>query len=239
MQPTTSGETYGSAQLVEKQMLFKHVRDLMDHKRPSEEASSRFRYITISRRRGSLGDAIAQELAGHLGWHICDREIVDQIAKDSKVRQNLVQQLDEKTQSVIQDSIQRLLQMAEGISFFGLHEYHEALLKTIAYLAARGDAIIVGRGSNFALRDDPLGLHIRIFASPEVCAQRLSQRWEVSPKEALRRMIESENERRNFVRLHFYHDIEDLRSYDLICNTDRMTVPQVVASILSALGLPP
>jgi cytidylate kinase len=237
MQPTTSGETYGSAQLVERQMLFRQVRDMAVHKSPTEKPFRCFNFITISRRNGSLGDAIAQEVAGNLGWRVCDREIVDNIAQNSHVRQSLVQELDEKSQNIIHDTVQRFLRMAEGGSF-GVEEYHEALLKTLAYLAARGESIIVGRGSNFALHDNRAGLHVRVTASPEVCAQRLSKRWSVSVDDARRRLQDLDTERRNFIRHHFKQDIDDPRSYDLVFNTDRTTIRQVVSAILAVVGMP-
>jgi hypothetical protein len=237
MQPTTSGETYGSAQLVERQMLFRQVRDQAFHKSPTEKEIRCFRFITISRRIGSLGDAIAQEVAGNLGWHICDREIVDNIALNSHVRQNLVQELDEKSQNIVHDTVQRFLRMAEGGSF-GIEDYHEALLKTLTCLAARGNSIIVGRGSNFALRDDCSGLHVRITASLEVCSRRLSTRWNVPVEEAKRKLLDLDSERRDFVRHHFRQDIDDPRSYDLVFNTDRTTVRQIVSAILAVVSTP-
>lgn len=236
MKPTTSGESYGSAQLVERQMLFKHVREATQRS-PTEKPIRCFKYLTISRRIGSLGDAIAQEVAAKLGWHVCDREIVDYIAQNSHVRQSLVNELDEKAQSMIYDRVQRLLRLPDGDSF-GIEEYHEALLKTLTYLAARGELIVVGRGSNFALRDDYNGLHVRITAPLEVRAQRLSKRWSVSIAEARRRLQELDHARREFVREHFREDIDDPHAYDLILDTNRLTVHQAASAILTMIRTP-
>ena len=236
MKPTTSGESYGSAQLVEKQMLFKQVREAT-HRSPTEKPIHTFRYLTISRRVGSLGDAIAQEVAAALGWRICDREIVDSIAQNSHVRQSLVSELDEKAQGMLYDRVQRLMQMPGGDSF-GIEEYHAGLLKTLTYLAARGELIIVGRGSNFILRDDYNGLHVRVTAPKEVRARRLSKRWSVSIAEAQRRLRELDDERREFVREHFRADIDDPHAYDVVFDTNRMTVHQVTSAILAVIRTP-
>jgi hypothetical protein len=238
MQPTKSGEAYGSAQLAERQMLLRSVRDRALRESPAVKTSGLgYRFITISRRRGSLGDAAALELARHLGWRVFDKEIVEDIARHGRVRQSLVEQLDERSQNLVHETIQRLFTMAAGASF-GAEEYHEALLKTFVYMAARGEAIIVGRGANFALRGECGGLHVRIVASPEVRIQRLMDRWGVAATEARQRMEQMDSERRNFVRHHFKQDIDDLRYYDVVFNTDHLTGCQVADSLLSMMGAP-
>jgi len=237
MLPTKSGDAYGSAQLAERQMLLRNVRDRALHESPPIETSLRYRFITVSRKIGSLGDAVVQDLAVHLGWRVFDREIVEHIAQHSHVRQSLVEQLDERSQNLIHETVQRLLTMAAGASF-GAEEYHEALLKTFAYMVARGEAILVGRGANFALREETRGLHVRIIASPEVRARRLMQRSGIPALEARQRIEQMDTERRNFVRHHFKQDIDDLRHYDVVFNTDILTARQISDSILGMIGPP-
>ena len=237
MQSTKSGESYGTGHLIERQLLLSNVLKKAVNEAPIAEPENRFRFLTISRDHGSMGDAIAQELAGHLGWHVFDKEIVNYIAENSHVRESLVRQLDERSQSLIQDTIQRFLGMVEGGSF-GIEDYHHALIRALAYLSARGEAIIIGRGANFAPRAERHGLHIRITASPETRVARLSERWKVSASEARRRMLALDSERRDFVRRHFHHDINDDRYYDLIYNTDQMEPDHVIASILAVISLP-
>jgi cytidylate kinase len=219
-------------------MLLAKTRNLADRSCPAGKPGLHYRFITISRDKGSLGDEIALELGERLGWVVYDKEILDYIAQDSHVRQSLAQQLDEKAQSLIHETIQRFLRMAEGGSF-GVAEYHEALLKTLAYLSTRGDAVLVGRGANFAMRSETTGLHVRIIASARVRIQRLSLRWRVPPAEARWRMEEMDNERRSFIRHHFKQNVDDASYYDLIYNTDHLTPSQVVDSILGVVQSSP
>lgn len=238
MRPAKSGDDYGSAQLAERQMLLRSVRDRALRESPATKAGSlRYRFITISRKRGSLGDEAARVLACRLNWHVFDKEIVEDIARHSRVRQNLVEQLDERSQNLIHETVQRLLTMAAGASF-GAEEYHEALLRTFAYMAARGEAIIVGRGANFALRNECGGLHVRIVASPEVRIRRLMERWGAAASEARQRMEQMDSERRNFVRHHFKQDIDDLRNYDVIFNTDHLTADQIADCLTGIVSAP-
>ena len=234
MQQSKSGEHYESAHLVERQMLFRDAREKVGRPGAESARSARHQFLTISRQIGSLGGAIVEEVAGTLCWRVYDREIVDSIAQSAHVRQRLVEQLDEKAQNLVHETVRRFLRMAEGGSF-GLEEYHEGLLRTLAGLAGRGNAILVGRGANFVLHGEKGGLHVRIVASDELRIERLRRRWDLSLSDALRRMRETDAERSTFVRHHFKHDIEDPRFYDLILNTDFLSPQQVVAAILAVV----
>jgi cytidylate kinase len=234
MQESKSGGHYESAHLVERQMLFREARERIVQEALRGVQSSRYRFLTISRQPGSLGADIVQELGRLLCWHVYDREILESIALSANVRQRLVEQLDEKAQNLVHETVQRFLRMAEGGSF-GVEEYHDGLLRTLAGLAARGEAILVGRGANFVLHGQENGLHVRITASEETRVDRLSRRWDVTAAEAMRRMREIDLVRSNFIRSHFKHDISDPGFYDLVLNTDRLAPRQAVGIIIGAM----
>jgi len=203
---------------------------------PAEHAkNSPYSFLTISRDEGTLGDEIAQALAQRLNWSVYDKEIVNYIANNSHVREDLVRQLDEKSQGLIHETILRLLRMLES-SPFGSEEYHESLMHALAALATRGNAILVGRGANFALHWSEHGLHVRTTGSLQARVQRLSKSWQVAPDVARQRVLESDEETRTFIRHHFNQDFDDLSFYDLVFNTDRLSVNQVVTSVFSLLN---
>ncbi len=237
MKPSRSGAEFGTSRMIERQMLLATARERAVREAPAERPAFRYRFVTISRDKGSHGDAISQQLGQRLGWQVYDREILDRIAQNSHVRQALVEQLDERAQSLVGDAIQRFLRLAEGGSF-GIAEYYESLVKALAYLATRGEAILIGRGATFITRGEEQGMHVRITASPIVRVQRLSERWRIPPAEACWRMKELDSQRRSFIRQHFKQNIDDPQYYDLILNTDRMTPEQAVDTLASALRAP-
>lgn len=203
---------------------------------PAEQThASPYLFLTISRDMGTPGDEIAQAIAQRQGWRLYDKEIVDHIANNSRVREDMVRQLDEKTRGRMHNMILRMLRMPEEAPF-GQEEYHDSLMKTLATLAARGEAILVGRGANFALRWVEHGLHVRITGSLEKRIQALSQLWRVSSEIARRRVFDIDAERRAFIRHHFKQDVNDLCFYSLVINTDHVSTEQAVRSILATMN---
>jgi cytidylate kinase len=238
MAATKSGDPYEAAHIIERQMLLRYARDKAVRERPAEETPIKYRFVTISRDNGTMGDAIAARLAASLGWHVFDKEIVDHIAENSHVRQSLVSELDERGANLIQDTVGRFLRMAEGGSF-GSEDYHVALLRALGVLAVRGSAVLVGRGANFALAGEAEGLHVRIIGSPEIRSRRLAVRWGVTVDEARRRMTELDTGRRSFIRHHFKQDMDSPYAYDQVFNTDRLSSDQVVDALLAAIKVGP
>ncbi len=205
-------------------------------KEPPKSTSHRF--ITISRDEGTLGDEIAHGLSQRLGWRLYDKEIVNGIANNSHVREELVSRLDEKLQDLIDETmLDRILHMLRipDQSPFGSEEYHDSLLKTLAALAAHGNAVLVGRGANFALRGSGSGFHMRTVGSLDVRVERLSRSRQISPESARRMVRDLDAERRAFIRHHFSQNIDDPGFYSIVVNTDHLTVAQVVNSVLSVM----
>jgi cytidylate kinase len=222
-------EPYITTRLSENRMRLWNVLHPVEQTR-----SSPYRFLTISRDEGTLGDEIAKSLAERLGWRLYDKEIVNHIANNNHVREDLVRQLDEKDRGMIHETILRMLRMPESAPFGSL-EYHESLLKTLATIAAHGDAILVGRGANFVLLHLEQGLHVRIIGSMEARIHRLSKAWQVSSEITRQRIAAIDADRRAFIRHHFKQDVNDPRYFNLLINTDHVSVNQIVDVLLAAL----
>ncbi len=220
--------------IIERQMRLLNALRKEPREAPRPQHERGYRFLTVTRDEGSLGDEIVQDLARRLSWKVFDKEIVNYIAENSHVREDLVRQLDWKSQSLIEDTILRFLRMPEYKSF-GCEEYRAALLRTLAYIVAQGSAIILGRGSNVALREEAQGLHVRVTASHKIRIERLCREWQTTGENARARMEARDRQRRDFVRHHFHQELDDPRFYDLVFNTDRLTSTQAAVSIMKII----
>lgn len=228
-----SAEMSGFAHLVDRQVLLYEERRKLARQGGKELASGPYRFITISREVGALGDVVAAEIAHRLHWRVYDKEIVDYITREGHVRKGLVDQLDEKARDMIHDTAERFFGMFEGHPF-GNEEYHVALVKTLVTLAAGQNAILLGHGGAYVLQEQP-GLHIRITASLPVRVERLSRRWGLSTEDTRRRVQGIDAERRHFLHRHFKTDGENLRFFHMVFNTDHFGFDQVVAAIMTVM----
>jgi len=221
--------------LVEKQLNLWNARCRAAKKKTDTGAD--FRFLTIANDEGSLGNEVIQELSQRLGWHVFNEEIIQYIAQNGHVSENLVRQLDQKSQSSIHETIERFLKTIETDSF-SADDYHEALLKTLIGIAKHGAAILVGRGANFALSNEPYGLKVRLTASPAVRIQRLAEQWQVSEDEAKHRMHIDDGEKRKFIRHYYYRDYDNMNYYDVMYNTDRTSADRIATSLQSLMNHP-
>ncbi len=170
--------------------------------------------ITISREMGSGGKPIANIVAKRLGrkWKVYDKEIIDEITKESRLKKELIASIDEKKLPLAEELILEIF----GRRLPNLSTYYRHLVHVLSLIGQRGYAIVLGRGANFIF---PHALKIRV-----ICEMQQRIYWEmtcekISEKEAIKRIEKSDQERRDFIKTLFNHDIKKAHHYDLVIRT--------------------
>ncbi|NOY76846.1 MAG: cytidylate kinase-like family protein [Calditrichaeota bacterium] len=187
-------------------------------------------YITISREVGSKGNEIAQKLAEILGWQVFDKEIVDYIAATSHIRKSVIESFDEKKQHEIKTWVQTIIDS----DALNPDHYLNHLMNVLFVIAEHGQAIILGRGANFIL-DPKKGLRVKIAAPYEMRLVQIMHERGFSRKEARRYIEEKDNQRLAYIRQHFHKDADNPLFYDLVLNTEFMSISSVAETIVTAL----
>lgn len=186
--------------------------------------------ITISRELGSGGRELAKTLGMRLHWPVYDRELVDEMVRQSHANRQMVLDIDE---SIANRAIMWLGAMVTQ-ELFDHEDYRELLLHTLASMAEKGAAIILGRGANFAPRFHPR-LDVRIIAPLESRVERLVRRDGISQAQAIAAIRRSDQNRRYFTqRVHQGH-WDDASNYDLVINTGNLTVIEAAELVEDAL----
>ena len=187
--------------------------------------------ITLSREPGSGGNLVAKAVADRLGLEIFDQKLINAMAENADASIRVIQTLDERGISMIEDWV------SAAISERHLwpDEVSQVLMRVIGTIGRHGKAIIVGRGANFVLPADNR-FRVRIIAPLELRVNRVAETYAVSKKEAKRRVLRTESDRRAFVRKYFHSDIGDPINYDMVLNTEMLSVASAAAAICSALG---
>ncbi|MBN1249040.1 MAG: cytidylate kinase-like family protein, partial [Anaerolineae bacterium] len=113
--------------------------------------------------------------------------------------------------------------------------FSEVLRDAVEDYARQGDAVIVGRGGQMILRDWPNVLHVRLYAAEEIRAQRLMAREGIPEAVALRRVQQSDEQKRQFIRQMFNNaDWRSLKYYTLAIDTGRIPIEAAAKIIILA-----
>ena len=136
--------------------------------------------ITISRERGSGGKIVAQMVAKKLGqpWQIYHKEIIDEIARETHLEKELINEVDEKRYRLVDKVIADTL----GKNYLTLSSYYKHLLKILSTIGNRGYAVIVGRGVNFL---SPSALKVRIICSMDQRIKWMMEYEKMTKKQAI------------------------------------------------------
>lgn len=175
--------------------------------------------IALSRLPGSAAAELGQRVAERLGFGFFGIEIVELIARESGARRELVAGLDEH----VRGAIDRYLMDTSKGRTFNESAYLERLVRVLATLGERGQAVILGRGSVFVLRPERT-LRVLVVAPRPQRLERLAKRHDLPLDQANEVLAQEERERVAFNRHHFHADPDDASVYDLVVNTGTLTV---------------
>jgi cytidylate kinase len=187
-------------------------------------------FITIAREPGSGGGPIGEVVAKRLGFEFYDQEILDVVSKSTKLRKEVLEKIDERGRSAVQDFMQSVL----NPNYVSDVTFAKHLSKVVATLAYKGNVVILGRGARFLTPRDR-GLHVRITAPLSTRIARAVEYEKVSEQEARQIIKDVSKDRRDFVRQYFGKDINRSEYYDLVINTEFFDFEESVELILAAL----
>ena len=186
-------------------------------------------FVTIAREPGSGGHPIGRIVADRLHFHFVDEELIEEVAKSTKKRKDVLLDVDEKGRTVIQDLVQGIInpEYVSDLTFV------TELTKVILSYAYKGNVVILGRGSNF-ITPFAQGLHVRITAPYPVRLQRAIDFEGHSPSRAREVISKYQKDRKDFVKQYLRKDIEDGDFYDLTLNTTYFSPEQSADLIIQA-----
>ena len=140
--------------------------------------------INIGRQFGSGGKSIAVAIGERLGIPVFDNELIARAAQDSGFSQDLFQVRDEKRRRWSVGNIFGVNRYG-GTTSSGISdaELFKLQSEAIRHIAESGDAIFVGRASDYVLRDMEC-LDVFICAPKEVRRLTVAERRGITPEEA-------------------------------------------------------
>lgn len=173
--------------------------------------------VAVASLPGGGGDELGQRVAERLGFACFGREIVDQIAAQRGLSEEVLHELDGRVRNAIDRYFTDFFQSAR----FTEDDFLHAVERFVVPLARSGAAVFVGRGTAFLFTDEPV-LRVLAAAPFEVRAARWGQRHGLAA-DAAADDLRAEDERRfEFIRHHFGARLDDPSAYDVAVNTDTL-----------------
>jgi len=177
--------------------------------------------ITISRQLGAGGSEVSRKLGEHLGLEVWDKELLHQESQMTGIPEPALGHIDEKAPGFRE----RLTMMKSSEAYF------HALETLMHDLGARGNCIIVGRGGNMFLKDQPGAFHVRLIAEMPSRIRRVMERRWVNEGPAREIITQSDYQRALFYRHYFGTGWDDPLHYHLVLNTSKITFEESAALI--------
>lgn len=216
--------------LVNKIVNYFHLRDRLSTEHFIEgEESFHKPFITVAREPGSGGAPIAKMVAEKLGFTLVDEQIVEEIARSTKKRKEVIKAVDEKSRSYIDDVVHSIMNR----EYVDDLRYVTELVRVILVYAHKGHCVLLGRGANF-VTPFAHGLHVQITAPYKVRVQRAVDFEGFSEKKAKEVIAHVEAERKGFVQQYFGKNLNKSNAYDLTINTTYLSLEDVRDLIVKA-----
>lgn len=171
--------------------------------------------ITIGRQFGAGGKLVADALGRKLGIPVYDSELITKASQDSGFSAELFVRKDEKRSFFTFTSI-----FANGFStdqdnYMSENSLFKLQSATISKLAETGSAIIVGRCSDYILRDRTDTLDVFLTAPAEVRARRVSDRAGIPYDDALEMLEKRDKGREEYYNYYTFGDWGKASNYDI------------------------
>ena len=179
--------------------------------------------ITIGRQFGAGGLGVAIALGKKLGIPVYDKEILKKAAQDSGFSAEFFEESDEKKRFFSLSSI-----FSNGFGDTENYMSDRGIFKmqsqTIKEIAEQGSAIIVGRCSDYILRDMEGTLDVFLTSPAEVRAARVAERSGKTLEESARLVEEMDRKRAEYYNYYTFGDWGVAGTYDLCIDSSVLDI---------------
>ena len=185
--------------------------------------------ITISRQFGAGGKTLGEMIAKQLGYTFVDDEIIQLVARKAKVSTNWVESIEKEAGGkllkfmsglVRKSFVDRILSDERG--YIDEEIYVDLLHKIICQIEAEADAVILGRGGQYILRDTEDVFHTLLIADKKDRIRFMETHYDLSPQQALQSVNREDKRRVNLYRKFGKENYDHPDLYHLVLNMSKL-----------------
>lgn len=195
--------------------------------------------IAISRAWGAHGTVVGSKLAALLGIPMFDKKIIDLASEKSGLSPDYIGGLEERVTGSF------LFNLAAGaVSMHGYHRSYDIPMSYTAFsaqanviqeIANKGSAVIIGRCSDYLLREDPDCVKIFLYADEADRLEQCKREFNLDDKGAQQQLRKMDRSRQNYYKNFTGESWGQAAAHDLCINVTKIGVDGAVELIMQYL----
>ncbi len=196
--------------------------------------------ITISRQFGAGGRTLGNRVAEDLNYSLVDEDIIERVAQEANVSTTWVKSIENEAGGLLlryisglgpfrKSYVDRLSEHKRG--YIDGHIYVQLLTKIIGQIGEEGNVVIIGRGGQYILHDNPDARHLLLVADHPDRVGFMEKNYNLSTKQATIVVDKQGKRRANLYKYFGKVDYNKPGLYHLVLNMSKLSMAQAVASV--------
>lgn len=176
--------------------------------------------VTISREFGAEGHEIGKVLADRLGIKLYDKDILGKAARENRTENTFLQDADEK---VAERFYEPYLLLSMGIVNKNdqLFEVEEQIIRNVA---ASESCVIIGRLSDYLLRNEPYAIKALVFAPLDFRIDNIKTKYGISEAAAKKLVSRMDTARKSYCSYYSNGKWKQETGKDILINRETMGI---------------
>lgn len=199
--------------------------------------------LTISRMFGAGGKTLGEQIAKRLDYAFFDNELIQMVARQAKVSTEWVEAMEKEAGGKFQKLVSTLVpkNLVEKIldserGYLDEEIYTDILQHVITRIAEEGNAVILGRGSQYILKGRPETYHILLVADLDYRINFMEKRYQLTSKQAVMAVALEDKRRLSLYRKFGKVDYNQPDHYHAVFNMGMMTMDKACDMLCTLLG---
>ena len=197
--------------------------------------------ITIARQYGSGGREIGERIAKELGIPLYDKEIINDAAAKGELNTDIIKKADESAAN----SLLYTLAMGSNVIGTTMHFGYKMPINDRLFLlqsevikgyAAKGSCVVIGRCSDYVLREEKNILRLFIYGDIEHRQKRVAERHpELKSSQIIDTINKTDKRRSSYYNFYTGNKWGKYDNYDMAINSSTLGIEGTVQIIVAAV----
>ncbi len=199
--------------------------------------------ITVSRQFGAGGKTLALKVAEKLGYQVAHEQIIEKMAELAELTPEGIRSFEAEFDYGSAADVARLAPKSfigrifdQQRKYMDAQQYIELLNNIIPQIVEKGDTVVLGRGSQFILKDYKDTYHVLMVADETDRIGFMEANYQLSRDQA-RQAVAKQGKRRLKLMKLFHSEGYDLpEHYDLVINMSKIDMDHAVELVCALVG---